>query len=98
MGGFLSRFKVCVCCRTCCKKEAWIKCSVRSVGRPVEKYGVERYKKNSKKVCRQQRGRKVSEMSDIRACLSLLRCKPTCHDVGPCDYPLPYWVVNNPTM
>ena len=75
-----------MCCRTCCKKEA-IKCSVRGVGRPVEKYGVERYKKNSKKVCR-QRGRKVSEMSD----------KPTCHDVGPCDYPLPYyWVVNSPT-
>ena len=37
-------------CRTCCKKQAWIKCSVKGLSRAVEKFGIERYRKNSKKV------------------------------------------------
>ncbi len=39
-----------MCGRTCCRKEAWIKCGVHGVGRPAEKFGLERYKRNSKKV------------------------------------------------
>lgn len=35
---------------TCCKKCAWIKCGVRGLSRAVEKFGVERYRKNAKKV------------------------------------------------
>lgn len=36
--------------RTCCIKQAWVKCNVFGISKPVEKFGVERYKKNAKKV------------------------------------------------
>ena len=37
--------------RTCCKKDAWIKCGVFGISRAVEKFGFERYKRNVGKVC-----------------------------------------------
>lgn len=37
--------------RTCCKKEAWIRCKVMGISRAVEKFGLERYRKNAMKVC-----------------------------------------------
>lgn len=36
--------------RTCCKKQAWIRCRVTGFSRFVEKFGVERYRKNTAKV------------------------------------------------
>ena len=38
-------------CRTCCRKEAWIRCKVMGISRAVEKFGVDRYRKNALKVC-----------------------------------------------
>ena len=35
---------------TCCSKKVWIKCSVRGLSRAVERFGVERYRKNARKV------------------------------------------------
>ena len=37
--------------RTMCKKESWISCGIFGFARPVERFGVERYKSNSSKVC-----------------------------------------------
>ena len=37
--------------RTCCRKEAWIRCKVMGISRAVEKFGVDRYRKNALKVC-----------------------------------------------
>lgn len=34
-----------------CKKESWISCGIFGFARPVERFGVERYKSNSSKVC-----------------------------------------------
>jgi len=34
---------------TCCRKQAWIKCGVAGLSFAVERFGVERYKKNAKK-------------------------------------------------
>ena len=36
--------------RTCCKRQAWIKCGVAGISRAVEKFGAERFKKNAIKV------------------------------------------------
>ncbi len=36
--------------RTCCKKQAWIRCKVTGVSKFVEKFGLDRYKKNASKV------------------------------------------------
>ena len=36
--------------RTKCKKEAWIRCKVRGISLAVEKFGVDRYRKNAEKV------------------------------------------------
>lgn len=34
---------------TMCKKESWISCGIFGFARPVERFGVERYKSNSSK-------------------------------------------------
>ena len=36
--------------RTCCLKQAWVKCKVRGLSRAVEKFSVDRYRKNAHKV------------------------------------------------
>lgn len=34
---------------TSCRKEAWVRCKVRGISRAVERFGVERYRKNAEK-------------------------------------------------